>query len=182
MQVKHEDTNNLKKVQQVTESESKTTEIKEDEMLRAREVVHNSSKLAIESRFKWTIEFLREQVFHIKCKIKSEMLSSNKENVCYLVFKLSDKHCGLHGPVVVRDQFHWRTKETKVFYFRPQKPWNLHNTDWVPKERTDGWMEVIVWKYNLNYVFKNDHIFVNLKLVTYQGTMTGLILRNIEFH
>ncbi|KAK1413626.1 hypothetical protein QVD17_35402 [Tagetes erecta] len=72
--VKHEDVDKFKEAQQVVESNLKANEIKEDKMLRAREVVHNSLKLAIQSRFEGNIEFLRQQVFHIKCKIKSETL------------------------------------------------------------------------------------------------------------
>ncbi|MFS7990309.1 putative phloem protein [Helianthus anomalus] len=142
--------------------------------------VHNHM-LCHTCRFSGAIEFQRQQVLHIKCNIKSQMLSENTGNVCYLVFKLSEKCRGLHGPVVVRDLFHWRSKETRVFYFRYPNPWNVHETDWVPRQRKDGWMEVIVWKFNSNYERENDHLSVNLKLITYEGTMSGLIVQGIKF-
>ncbi|MFS7990822.1 putative phloem protein [Helianthus anomalus] len=132
-------------------------------------------------RFSGAIEFLKQQVFRIKCRIKSQLLSAKKQNVCYLVFKLSDKCPGLHGPVMVRDLFHWRSKQTRTLYFRSPNLWNLHHNDSIAKKRKDGWMEVILWKYNVNYGLTNDHLFVHLKLVTYEGTMAGLIVRNIEF-
>ncbi|KAJ0511686.1 putative phloem protein [Helianthus annuus] len=110
------------------------------------------------------------------------MLSANTQYACNLVFKLSEKCCGLHGPVIVRDLFNWRSKETGVLYFRHPNPWNVRDTDhWVSRQRKDGWMEVIVWKFNSNYELKNDHLFVNLKLITYEGTMSGLIVRGIRF-
>ncbi|KAM0065677.1 putative protein kinase RLK-Pelle-LRR-I-1 family [Helianthus debilis subsp. tardiflorus] len=154
---------------------------KKDELLSAKKVVYNSSNVAIQSRFSGAIECLRRPVLHIKCKIESQMLSANSQNACYLVFKLSEKCCGLHGPVIVRDLFNWGSKETGILYFRHTNPWNVLDTDWVPRQRKDGWMEVIVWKFNSNYELKNDHLFVNLKLITYEGTMSGLIVRGIKF-
>ncbi|XP_035836234.1 uncharacterized protein LOC110942590 isoform X1 [Helianthus annuus] len=154
---------------------------KKDELLSAKKVVYNSSNVAIQSRFSGAIECLRRPVLHIKCKIESQMLSANSQNACYLVFKLSEKCCGLHGPVIVRDLFNWGSKEKGILYFRHTNPWNVLDTDWVPRQRKDGWMEVIVWKFNSNYELKNDHLFVNLKLITYEGTMSGLIVRGIRF-
>ncbi|KAJ0511654.1 putative phloem protein [Helianthus annuus] len=72
-------------------------------------------------------------------------------------------------------------KRLGILYFRHPNPWNVRNTDWVPRQRKDGWMEVIMWKFNSNYELKNDHLFVNLKLITYEGTMSGLIVRGIKF-
>ncbi|KAI7731910.1 hypothetical protein M8C21_027231 [Ambrosia artemisiifolia] len=112
---------------------------KKDEMLSANEDM--PSNVAIQSRFSGAIEFQRQQVLHIKCEIKIQLLSANAGNVCYLVFKLSEKCCGLHGPVIVRDMFHWRSKETGVLYFRYPNPWNVRDTDWLPRQRKDGWME-----------------------------------------
>ncbi|KAL9999209.1 putative protein kinase RLK-Pelle-CrRLK1L-1 family [Helianthus debilis subsp. tardiflorus] len=150
-------------------------------MRSAKKIVYNSFNVAIQSRFDMAVELLRKQVFHIKCKISSKMLSANTANVCYLVFKLSEKCCGLHGPVIVRDQFHWRSKEKGVLYFRPPNPCNIHEIDGIPEKREDGWMEVILWKYNSSYELINEYLFVNLKLVTYEGTMSGLIVRGIDF-
>ncbi|KAJ0736021.1 putative protein kinase RLK-Pelle-LRR-I-1 family [Helianthus annuus] len=163
MQVKQEEIEKLKEVQQVLKSASKTykfspsqmkvkkdhmtwfalSEIKrkKDELLSAKKVVYNSSNVAIQSRFSGAIECLRRPVLHIKCKIESQMLSANSQNACYLVFKLSEKCCGLHGPVIVRDLFNWGSKETGILYFRHTNPWNVLDTDWVPRQRKDGWME-----------------------------------------
>ncbi|KAL8199927.1 hypothetical protein R6Q57_013495 [Mikania cordata] len=131
------------------------------------------------NKFSEAIEFLRHQVFRIRCKIQRQMLSANTNNLCYLVFKLSQKCCGLHGPVIVRDLFH--QKETRILYFRSPNPSKIHDSDWIPEKREDGWLEVIPWIFNSDYELKSDHLFVNLKLVTYEGTMAGLIVRGIEF-
>nr|XP_043628653.1 F-box protein At2g02240-like isoform X2 [Erigeron canadensis] len=135
------------------------------------------SSLSFQSRSEGEgIELPRQQVFRIKCNIGSQMGSPNtKVVVCYLVFKLSDKCRGLHCPVIVRDQSNWGQKETGILYFRSPSPWNLVATDRVPKKRGDGWMEVIV------AIFNSDCRFLNLKLSTYEGTMSGLILRSLEF-
>ncbi|KAI7731913.1 hypothetical protein M8C21_027234, partial [Ambrosia artemisiifolia] len=146
MQVKQGEIEKSNEVQQVTKSKSDTDKFLPMKMLSAEEIVHNSSDVAIQYRFdmavfEMAVELLRKQVFPIKCKISSKMLSAHTENVCYLVFKLSEKCCGLHGPVIVRDQFHWRSKEKGILYFRSPNPCNNHETNWIPEKREDGWME-----------------------------------------
>lgn len=81
------------------------------------------------------------------------------------------------GCIVLRDRCCWSNKETKIIYFRSPNQWNLHDTDRVPKEGEDGWMEVIVWRFN-SYC---DNVHVNLKLKTYEGSMSGLIVYGLEF-
>ncbi|CAH1429476.1 unnamed protein product [Lactuca virosa] len=134
-----------------------------------------------ESRFSEVIELLPQQVFRINCKIENQMLSRDIEYVCYLVFKISKKCHGLHCPVKVRDLLHWSDEEAEILYFRTPRPWNLHDTNQAPKQRADGWMEVKAWKLNLNHEFKDDHFHVNLRLISYEGTMSGLIVCGLEF-
>ena len=57
----------------------------------------------------------------------------------------------------------------------------LHDTDQAPKHRADGWMEVKVWKFNLNHAFKDDYFNMNLRLYSFEGTMSGLMICGIEF-
>ncbi|KAD5802978.1 hypothetical protein E3N88_14338 [Mikania micrantha] len=194
--VNHEETKGFKEVQKVDLNTEKVNKqhIEEQEMiLSAKKVVYTSLNPdrfdgRISQRhqvyhdsiiFRGAIEFLRHHVFRIRCKIQRQMLSANTKNVCYLVFKLSEKCHGLHGPVIVRDLFH--QKETRILYFRSPNPSNIHDSDWIPEKREDGWLEVIIWIFNSDYELKSDHLFVNLKLVTYEGTMSGLIVRGIEF-
>ncbi|GKF60624.1 hypothetical protein Tco_0177410, partial [Tanacetum coccineum] len=101
----------------------------------------------------------------------------------------------------VRDVLHWKNKEIGILYFRTPDPWNIHDNHRVPKKREDGWMEVIVWKFNstsdlrdwdggLNKLFeseftsnaelRNDYIPMHLKLIAYEGTMPGLIVGGLE--
>ena len=126
------------------------------------------------------IELLRLQVFHIKCKIKSQMLSPDTDYVCYFVFKLSENCHGLHSPVRVRDILHWKNKETKILFFRSPNPLDQHDVNWVPEQRADGFMEVIVWKFNSNYNCRKNCIPMNMKLIAYEGTMSGLIAFSLE--
>ncbi|KAL8251417.1 hypothetical protein R6Q59_035110 [Mikania micrantha] len=197
--VNHEETKEFKEVQNVylNTEKVKNQHIEEQEMmLSAKKVVYTSSDMMNPDRFdgrisqrhqvyhdsiilRGAIEFLRHHVFGIRCKIQRQMLSANTKNVCYLVFKLSEKCPGLHGPVIARDLFH--QKETRILYFRSPNPSNIHDSDSIPEKREDGWLEVILWIFNSDYELKSDHLFVNLKLVTYEGTMSGLIVRGIEF-
>ncbi|KAI7731741.1 hypothetical protein M8C21_021483 [Ambrosia artemisiifolia] len=170
---------------------------KKHHMLSAKEVLYDSSNVKLfklkpseQSRFGEVIEVLSQQVFRIKCKIESQILSPDTDYRCYLIFKLSEKCRGLHCPVKVRSvhrpvkvegQLHQSRKETKDLYFRTPKEWNIHDINQVPKQREDGWMEVNVWKFNSKDQLRNDFIHLNLKLISYEGTMSGLIVCGLEF-
>ncbi|GKC04450.1 kinase-like domain, phloem protein 2-like protein, partial [Tanacetum coccineum] len=159
-------------------------------ILSAKEVLHDSAKVKCvklfhlkpseEPRFQEVIELLPQQVFSIKCKIESQTLLPVTDYMCYLVFKLSEKCHGLHCPVKVRDVLHWKNKEIRILYFRTPSPWNIHNNNRVPKKREDGWMEVIVWKFNSTSELRNDYVPMHLKLMAYEGTMSGLIVGGLE--
>ncbi|GJT75870.1 kinase-like domain, phloem protein 2-like protein [Tanacetum coccineum] len=99
----------------------------------------------------------------------------------YSIFKLSEKCRELHCPVKVRDLLHRRNKETKTLYFRTSAPFNRHDANFVPNQRTDGWMEVMVWKFNSKYKLANNLIPMNLKLIAYEGTLSGLTICGIDF-
>ncbi|KAM0005566.1 putative protein kinase RLK-Pelle-CrRLK1L-1 family [Helianthus debilis subsp. tardiflorus] len=133
-----------------------------------------------ESRFPKVAKLLSTHVFRIKCKIENKMLQ-NIEYSCYLVFKLSEKCSGLHCPVIVRDLHQRKNKQSEVVYLRSPSSWNIGNVNQVPQEREDGWMEVCVWKFKSSNELQNDGISVNLKFVSYQGTMSGLIVCGLEF-
>ncbi|GJS95161.1 serine/threonine-protein kinase, active site protein [Tanacetum coccineum] len=156
-------------------------------MLSAMEVLYNCSNRerfhsepSAKSRFQEVIELLPQQVFGIKCKIDGRMLTPHTDYMCYLVFKLSEKCHGLHCPVRVRNVLQWKIKEIGLACFRPPNQWNAHETYWVPKRREDGWMEVRVWKFNSTSALRNDCIPMHLKLITYEGTMSGLIVSGLE--
>ncbi|GKC11304.1 kinase-like domain, phloem protein 2-like protein [Tanacetum coccineum] len=156
-------------------------------MLSAEEVLHNSPELKLfllkpspESRFLNVMELLPRQVFRIKYKIDCEKLSSFTEYACYLVYKLSETCHGLHCPVKVRDLLHRNKKETKIIYFRSPAPLNQHDAS-IPKHMKDGWMEIMVWKFDSKSKFGNNRIPMNLKLITYEGTMSGLTICGLDF-
>nr|XP_043608545.1 uncharacterized protein LOC122580338 [Erigeron canadensis] len=157
-------------------------------MLSAKEVLYDSSNMKLfhlkassDSRFQEVVELQPQQVFRIKCKIKTHMLSRDTNYCCYLLFKLSEKCNGLHCPVKVRNLLHRKNKEVKNVYFRFPSPWNLHDVDCVPKRREDGWMEVNLWNFSSMDELKNDCIPVNMKLICYEGTMSHLIVCGLEF-
>ncbi|KAL8239285.1 hypothetical protein R6Q59_015852 [Mikania micrantha] len=160
---------------------------KKNLMLAATEVLYDNTnvkrfhlKPSTDSRFNEVIELLPQQVFRIKCKIQSDMLLPDAEYACHLVFKLSETCHGLHCPIKVRNLLNGNNKDAEILYFRSPSPWNLHGNHVVPEQREDGWMEVKVWKFSSNQL-KNDYIPVNLKLITYEGTMSGLIVCGLEF-
>ncbi|KAL7618477.1 hypothetical protein Lser_V15G01736 [Lactuca serriola] len=217
--VEHEESKNLKEVQQVQKSNlnmdqveqsptnfgdlfwrfinyGKSEELvsqnkvnkKKSYMLPAKEVLYQSfdvklfnSTPSAQSRFQDVIELARQQVFHIKCKIEGQRLSPDTEYTCYLVFKLSEKCHGLHCPVIVRDLLKRKNKKKRIVYFRSPNPCNVNDIDQVPVEREDGWMEVNVWRFNSSNEIQDDCVSINLKLISYEGTMSGLIISGLEF-
>ncbi|CAH1429383.1 unnamed protein product [Lactuca virosa] len=158
-------------------------------MLSAKDALYQSSDVkffdpipSTQSRFQNAIELQRQQMFHIKCKIESQRLSADTKYSCYLVFKLSKKCHGLHCPVIVRDLLQQRqNKEKGIVYFRSPSPCNVNDTDRVPVEREDGWREINVWKFNSSNKLRDDCVSINLKLISYEGTMSGLIISSLEF-
>nr|KAJ0227870.1 hypothetical protein LSAT_V11C100018240 [Lactuca sativa] len=205
--VKHEEIKELKETQEVLKSDLYVDQVQQNYdkgeklfslndvnkqkhyILSAKEALYQSSHVkffdpipSTQSRFQNAIELQRQQVFRIKCKIESQRLSPDTEYTCYLVFKLSEKCHGLHCPVIVRDLLQQRqNKEKGILYFRSPSPCNVNDTDWVPVEREDGWREINVWKFNSSNKLRDDCISINLKLISYEGTMSGLIISSLEF-
>ncbi|KAK9049484.1 hypothetical protein SSX86_031546 [Deinandra increscens subsp. villosa] len=135
-------------------------------------------KRSTEFRFHMVAELLSTQVFHINCNIESKILLQNKEYGCYLVFKLSEKCFELYCPVMVEDLREHDNNRPKVVYFRSPRPWNIDDVDRVPQEREDGWMEVYMWNFKPD---QNNFISVYMIFTSYEGTMSGLIVRGLEF-
>ncbi|KAI3677336.1 hypothetical protein L1987_86961 [Smallanthus sonchifolius] len=157
-------------------------------MLSAMEVLYDPFNVkhchlqpSAETGFQEAIELPPQQVFRINCKIQSQMLSQDTQYLCYLVFKLSEKCGGLHCPVIVRDLVRQNKNEAEIIYFRSPSAWNVHENISFPEQMEEGWMAVKVWKFNSKHQLKNDCIHVNLKLVTYEGSMSGLIVCGLEF-
>ncbi|GJW80318.1 kinase-like domain, phloem protein 2-like protein [Tanacetum coccineum] len=157
-------------------------------VLSAKTVVYKFSNVDLftsipsaQSRFQDVIELLPQQVFYLKCTIRSQMLSPNTEYVCYLVFKLSETCEGLHFPVKVRDVLHQENNDAEFFYFITPSPLNINDITRVPKEREDGWMEIQLWKFNSTHEFKDDSLSMNMKFTSHEGTMSGLIVCGLEF-
>ncbi|KAD4384997.1 hypothetical protein E3N88_25165 [Mikania micrantha] len=154
-------------------------------MLRAKAVICNSSnvkcyniKPQAQSRFEDVVEILLYHEFRIKCDIETQLLSSDTSYACFLVFKLSEKCHGLKCPVKARDLLPAYAKQrTKIISFRTPSEVNLNKIKWIPEQREDGWMEVIIWET----ISDRNNIPMDLKLITFQGTMSGLIISGIEF-
>ncbi|GKC05312.1 kinase-like domain, phloem protein 2-like protein [Tanacetum coccineum] len=140
-----------------------------------------TSKSLAESRFQEVIELLPQQVFHLNCTIRSQMLSQDTEYVCYLVFKLSEKCQGLHCPVKVRDVLHKENNEAEFVYFITPSALNINGMTRVPKHREDGWMEIQVWKFNSTHEFEDGSLSIEMKFTNHEGIMSGLIVCGLEF-
>ncbi|KAD4384977.1 hypothetical protein E3N88_25145 [Mikania micrantha] len=154
-------------------------------MLRAKAVICDSSNVTCynikpqaQSRFEDVVEILLYHEFRIKCDVETQLLSSDTSYACFLVFKLSEKCHGLKCPVKARDLLPaYANQRTKIICFRTPSEANLNKIKWIPEQREDGWMEVIIWET----ISDRNNIPMDLKLITFQGTMSGLIISGIEF-
>lgn len=157
-------------------------------MLPAKAVIYNPSNVKFynikpqaQSRFAEFVEILSHHEFRIKCDIEKQMLSSDTTYACFLVFKLSEKCRGLKCPVKARDLLPYKKVErTKIISFTSPSTVNLDKIKWIPKLREDGWMEVIVWE-TISDMHNGESIPMDLKLISFEGTMFGLIVCGIEF-
>ncbi|GKA62468.1 kinase-like domain, phloem protein 2-like protein [Tanacetum coccineum] len=152
----------------------------------AEAAVYDSSNMGLftlkpSAEFHEVIELLPQQAFSINCMINSHMLARDTEYACFLVFKITENCHGLHCPVKVLDLLHQENKEAEVIYLTSPSPWNIHGITRVSKQREDGWMEVNVWQFNSSDDVENDCVPVNLKFISYEETMSGLIVEGLEF-
>ncbi|KAJ9556483.1 hypothetical protein OSB04_011097 [Centaurea solstitialis] len=157
-------------------------------MLPAKKVIYNPSNVTLynikpqaQSRFAECVHILYHHEFRIKCNIETQMLSLDTTYACYLVFKLSEKCRGLRCPVKARDLLPYKKERTKIISFTSPTTVNLNKIKWIPEQREDGWMEVKVWETRLDDRHDGESIPVDLKLLSFEGTMFGLILYGIEF-
>ncbi|XP_071694500.1 F-box protein PP2-B7-like [Rutidosis leptorrhynchoides] len=120
-------------------------------------------------------ELSNEQVCVVKTRYEDETMSPDTEYMCYFIFKLSENCHGLHCPVIVRDVLRWKNKDTRIVYFRQPSESNLPDNCWVPEEREDGYMEVLIGKFNSTSDIRDGGIPIHLKLIAYEGNFSGLI-------
>ncbi|XP_052620548.1 uncharacterized protein LOC111882949 isoform X1 [Lactuca sativa] len=157
-------------------------------MLPAKAVIYDHSdvksyKIKLQSqlrcRFGEYVEILSRHELRIKCDIETQMLSSDTAYACFLMFKLSENCGGLKCPVKARDLLPYKKERTKIISFRSPNIVDLDKIKWIPKQREDGWMEVIVWET----ISSDDSgsISMDLKLISFEGTMSGLMVCGIEF-
>ncbi|GJX41179.1 phloem protein 2-like protein, partial [Tanacetum coccineum] len=123
-------------------------------MLSAKSVIHSSPNVKCsvtvprsQSRFAEVVEILSHYEFRIKCSIERELLSPNTNYGCFLVYKISEACRGLKGPV------------------------NLQYFKWIPAEREDGWMEVIVWEIHSENGQIAEYIPMDMKLTNFEGIL-----------
>ncbi|KAI3792905.1 hypothetical protein L2E82_06798 [Cichorium intybus] len=158
-------------------------------MLPAKAVIYDHSdvksyrrKPLSQSRyiFEEFVEILSRHEFRIKCDIEIKLLSSETTYACFLVFMLSEKCQRFKCPVKARDLLPYRKERTKIISFTSPSIVNLDKIKWIPKQREDGWMEVIVWETGFD-AHNDDSIPMDLKLISFEGTMLGLMVCGIEF-
>ncbi|KAG8363800.1 hypothetical protein BUALT_Bualt19G0060000 [Buddleja alternifolia] len=99
-----------------------------------------------ESRFAEVAELLNVCWFKIDGKISMKMLSPNTNYAAYLVFKRRANFCGFHNPIFTGYVgFAGQESQTLRICLAESVP-NESTTEY-PKQRDDGWMEVMLGEY-----------------------------------
>ncbi|KAK9071966.1 hypothetical protein SSX86_008397 [Deinandra increscens subsp. villosa] len=163
--VKQEKMVKLKEMQQVSESPGEMKR-KVYHMEPVKGIVYDLSNVTLfnsrssaQSRVEWIYKVPRRSVFCIKCFQKTVTGC-----IVLLLFEIFSTG-----------------KAKRLFILDPLAHGYVHDTNRLPQKRTDGWMEVVVSKFNSDSLLIKGHLSGNLKLVSYEGTMSGLIICGLEF-
>ncbi|GJT39789.1 phloem protein 2-like protein [Tanacetum coccineum] len=146
-------------------------------MLPAKAFLHDTSNVSYNRipqakcscSFAEFVQILPCHELRMKCNIETQLLSSDTTYACFLVFKLSEKCCGLKYPVKARDLLPYKKERTNIISFTPPSIVNLDKIKWIPKQREDRWMEVIVWETIFDRQYE-EYIPMDLKLICFEGT------------
>ncbi|KAJ0602107.1 putative phloem protein [Helianthus annuus] len=150
------------------------------------------------------VAYSPDQPFSIVYNIKTEILSPATTYACYLVYKLPE-----NSPEVLDtyefimqvrenydDKTNWRLQDEKcgfIYMLNPQtpvirpkagqnshKPMNRPKLKGIPKQRSDGWMEVQVWEFQTGKSKEIISMRVSLGTI-YYGFFKVLTVQGIEF-
>ncbi|XP_076909266.1 putative F-box protein PP2-B2 [Bidens hawaiensis] len=146
-----------------------------------------------ESRFEEVADYFNLPKFGILCKFRSKLLSPQTTYGVYLVYKLSEGYRHVNPPpVLVADKgshpkevhnIFLRTPQTPVISYTAKNkalnPSNMPKMEDLPKERSDGWMEVQVHKFQTRPNIKM--VSARLSLSSYDMGFQGLTVQCLEF-
>ncbi|KAK1417803.1 hypothetical protein QVD17_26937 [Tagetes erecta] len=147
-----------------------------------------------ESRFGVALECAAWSL-NIVCKIRSQLLSPETAYASYLVYKLPQVKSLLEAPMLVKGEeylgsdYNWYiylvSPQTPVI--RPEAGQKTHNPldrpkiKGVPRERNDGWMEVLIWEFQTPCITTKT-IDMHLQLTSCGNkNFSRLIIQGVEF-
>ncbi|KAI7752516.1 hypothetical protein M8C21_015867 [Ambrosia artemisiifolia] len=145
-----------------------------------------------ESRFGQVADCISKK-FGIICKFRSEMLSPQTTYATYLVYKLPHDYKDINPPVQVVDRNSGSEEAYNIFLRTPQTPVIRGNIKGkrtynpsirpmikgLPKQRSDGWMEVQVHEFQTRATIKM--ISMRLRLSSYDMSLAGITVQSLEF-
>ncbi|KAG8363807.1 hypothetical protein BUALT_Bualt19G0060700 [Buddleja alternifolia] len=131
-----------------------------------------------ESRFAEVAELLNVCWFKIDGKISMKMLSPNTNYAAYLVFKRRANFCGFHNPIFTGYVgFAGQESQTLRICLAESVP-NESTTEY-PKQRDDGWMEVMLGEYFVQDGGQDGDFEISLFQCN-SSWKSGLIVQGIE--
>ncbi|KAI7724633.1 hypothetical protein M8C21_022772 [Ambrosia artemisiifolia] len=158
----------------------------------ALKYIDDSNMLSLpESRFGEVVQCDFETIY-IKTEVQSQLLSSETSYACYLVYKLPKDQSGLKAPVEVDDRQCNSGDKTSYIYLvsaqtpviRPKddqnthKPLNMPKFNRLPRQRSDGWMDVQIWEWGTTTTTSYmDHRL----MLCDRKKFDGLIIEGIEY-
>ncbi|MFS7923075.1 putative protein kinase RLK-Pelle-LRR-I-1 family [Helianthus anomalus] len=146
-----------------------------------------------ETRFEEVADYCNLRNFGIFCKFRSKLLSPQTTYGTYLVYKLPEGYKNAKPPPVqVVDKDSHSKEVHNIFLRTPQSPFiscnvknkafspsNIPQMKGLPKQRSDGWMEVQVHEFQTRDTIKM--ISTRLKFSSYDMGLKGITVQCLEF-
>ncbi|KAJ0944856.1 putative protein kinase RLK-Pelle-CrRLK1L-1 family [Helianthus annuus] len=134
-----------------------------------------------------------EKKIGINCEFSSEKLSPQTTYAAYLVYRLPHNYKDINPPVQVVDKNSGSDEEYNIFLRTPQTPVMRGNVKiegtynpsirpmikGLPKNRSDGWMEVQVHEFITPA--NKRMITTRLQLSSYDMSLAGITVQGLEF-
>jgi len=149
-----------------------------------------------ESRFGEVLVITAGDKFELVNEIKPKMLSADTAYASYLVYKLPKVQSTFEAPLCVREKDGYMRYGWYVYFVSPpntpvigQKfdenrynPLNRHKLSALPRQRSDGWMEVKAWAFQTWRTWENPKTVSMHLRFEHPGNkdLSGLIIHGIE--
>ncbi|PWA77382.1 protein kinase domain, Nitrogen network kinase 1, Phloem protein 2-like protein [Artemisia annua] len=156
-------------------------------------VKNSACESSHESRFGEVLVITAGDKFELVNEIKPQVLSADTTYGSYFVYKLPQEQSSFEDPLEVNTKYRFSRDVWFVYLVSPPgtpvirpnfdansyNPLNRHKLNAVPRQRSDGWMEVKVWQFDTRKTPETVSMHLKLKHPV-KKDLSGLIVQGIE--